>query len=265
MGRTRRAKLELVDIFPRVQQQMLAQFAVGTLLYHPVPTGAATENQWIEFLNRYLPRRYAASSAFVISAGGRCSRQIDIAIYDRLYSPMLFPHESGLHIPAESVYAVFEVKQLLSPDTLKDAAEKAASVRALRRTSVPVVSAGSVRPAIVPQDILAGILAVRSSWRRRFQEKVTRAIENSPDQRRLDFGCALLAGAFEFLPQDETYSIHFSPAQESLVFFFIRLVERLRALGTAPAADLMEYARSLESLSGYPGRSPKKPHDGKNP
>ena len=254
MGRPRRSNIGLLDIFPTVQDQMLAQFRLGNLLWHPAATGAATENQWIEFLNLYLPRRYAATSAFVISADGFCSRQIDIAVYDRLYSPMLFPHPSGLHIPAESVYAVFEVKQLLSPDMLQDAAEKAASVRRLRRTSVPIVSAGTVQPATPPKDILAGILAVRSTWGRKFRDKAARAIENLPDEQRLDFGCALLHGAFEMLPEGESYSIHFSPAREALVFFFIRLVERLRALGTAPAADLMAYARLLPSLSGYPDR-----------
>lgn len=33
----------------------------------------------------------------------------------------------------------------------------------------------------------------------------------------------------------------------------IRLLERLRALGTAPAADLMAYTRTLDSFS--PGQS----------
>src|SRR3989442_7911304 len=98
MGRPNGPKLGLLEIFPRVQDQMLAQFALGNLLrHHPTPCGEATEKQWIEFFNRYLPRRYATSSVFVISADGRCSRQIDIAIYDSFYSPVLFPHESGLH------------------------------------------------------------------------------------------------------------------------------------------------------------------------
>jgi hypothetical protein len=39
-----------------------------------------------------------------------------------------------------------------------------------------------------------------------------------------------------------------SVAEESLIFFVIRLVERLREMGTAPACDLMEYGRSLKSF-----------------
>jgi hypothetical protein len=32
----------------------------------------------------------------------------------------------------------------------------------------------------------------------------------------------------------------------------IRLIERLRECGSAPAADLMEYGRGLESFGGTP-------------
>jgi hypothetical protein len=35
---------------------------------------------------------------------------------------------------------------------------------------------------------------------------------------------------------------------ESLIFFVLRLIERLRAMGPAPAADLMQYTRSLRSF-----------------
>jgi hypothetical protein len=123
---------------------------------------------------------------------GHRSRQIDVAIFDRLYSPLLFPSDSGgLHIPAESVYAVFEVKQDLNQRLIRDAGRKAASVRHLRRTSV---------------------------------------------------GIALQQGAFEIPPRGQ---IRLPKPDDALVFFMFRLLERLRALGTAPAADLMDYARSL--------------------
>jgi hypothetical protein len=39
-----------------------------------------------------------------------------------------------------------------------------------------------------------------------------------------------------------------STPDESLIFFILRLLQRLREMGTAPAADLMEYGRSLRSF-----------------
>src|SRR6185437_10945142 len=111
--------------------EMLAQLRVGGLFEHASSMGAATEHQWLDLLRKYLPRRYRCAPAFVIDSAGRRSRQIDVAIFDNLYSPPLFPHDSGQHVPAESVYAVFEVKPTISKQWIRDAAEKAASVRSL--------------------------------------------------------------------------------------------------------------------------------------
>jgi len=242
------ARIDLSEIFLRVQNQMLACLAVGEAFEHPSACGAASEQRWIDLFNRYLPQRYRASPAFVVDADGRRSRQIDIAIYDNLYSPLIFPHDSGVHIAAESVYAIFEVKQALTRQLIRDAGRKAASVRALRRTSVPVISAGGPRAAITPGRILAGVLAMRTIWDDSFQKRIAGSLAALALDEQLDFGCALQQGAFECKSGSEP---NFSAPDEALIFFVIRLMVRLRSLGTAPAADLMEYGRALKSLRSF--------------
>ena len=118
--------VNLSGMFHQIQEEMLSLLAAGELFEHPTTAGAVTEQHWLELFNRYLPHRYRAASAFIVDAAGRRSRQIDIAIYDNLYSPLLFPGPAGLHIPAESVYAVFEVKQDLNQRLIRDAGRKAA-------------------------------------------------------------------------------------------------------------------------------------------
>lgn len=224
---------------------MLAQLAVGRLLEHASAAGCATELHWLALFDRYLPKRYRAMPAFVIDSTGRRSRQIDIAIFDNLYSPLLFPHASGMHIPAESVYAVFEVKATFSRQWLRDASEKAASVRELRRTSVAVISGGGKRSPIKPSPILAGLLATGAVWKEAaFEGNLRRALASL--DAPLDFGCCLERGAFETPLHSGLMRI--SRPDESLIFFILRLIERLRAMGTAPAADLMRYGRSLRSF-----------------
>jgi hypothetical protein len=49
--------------------------------------------------------------------------------------------------------------------------------------------------------------------------------------------------------------VRLSTPGEALIFFMIRLIERLRAYGSAPAVDLMEYGRGLESFGGTKHRS----------
>jgi hypothetical protein len=337
-------QLDLSDVFLKVQQEMLAQMAVGGLFEHPSAAGTATERHWIELFNRYLPQRYRSAPAFVIDSKGRRSRQIDIAIFDNLYAPLLFPHSSGLHIAAESVYAVFEVKPTISRQLIRNAGEKAASVRALYRTSVPVIAGGTRRSAIPLSPILGGILATGCGWDpEAFDENVRDALgalsTDPSNDEHLDLGCSLGHGAFETQPfearplgrarpanlearpsgrarpailearpsrralssrtaQDRearptnvgpgnlagkptlqpaffsllpmrgrqslpasrlssrlssattqpSEHIRVSIPDESLIFFILRLLERLRDMGTAPAADLMEYGRSLKSF-----------------
>jgi hypothetical protein len=233
-------RLDLAQAFLRVQEEMLSQLAVGRLIEHASTAGAAFEQNWIELFHRYLPQRYRAAPAFVIDSDGRRSRQIDVAIFDNLYSPPLFPHASGLHVPAESVYAVFEVKPTISRQWIKDAAGKAASVRGMYRTSVRVISGGGRRAAIRPRPILAGLLAISSVWTpETFAQNIRAALSDYP----LDLGCSLEHGAFE-----SARTVRVSTPDESLIFFILRLLERLRAMGTAPAADLMRYGRTLRSF-----------------
>jgi len=257
--------LDLAEVFRRVQQEMLSQLAVGGLFEHASAAGSATEHHWIALFNRYLPQRYRAAPAFVLDHTGRRSRQIDVAIFDNLYSPLLFPHDSGIHIPAESVYAVFEVKPTFSRQWLRDALIKAESVRTLKRTSVHVISSGGRRAKITPKPILAGLLATGSVWTpdtfaanlrtvladmHKDQARDDDATPDAAPDANLDIGCCLAHGSFETTrtKHPTTNRIRVSQPDESLIFFVLRLLDRLRAMGTAPAADLMQYARGLRSF-----------------
>jgi len=234
-------RLDLGKLFHRAQQEMLAQLHVGGLIEHGPTAGAATERHWIALFERYLPKRYKASSAFVIDSRGNRSRQIDIAIYDHFYSPLLFPQESSVHIPAESVYAVFEVKPSMSRPLVRDAAAKVASVRALHRTSAAVISAGKRCAAMRPSPILGGLLAATSVWgEETFAANIGRAVAECKKNEQLDLVCCLEHGTLEY-PQ-------VSRPEESLIFFILRLLERLRAMGTAPAVDWEQDGRSLRAF-----------------
>ena len=144
------AQLDLAGVFQRIQRKMLADLTIARLFEHPSAAGTATEHHWLHLFEQYLPTRYRSAPAFIMNSSGRRSRQIDIAIFDTLHFPPLFPHTSGTHIPIESVYAVFEVKPTISRQWLRDAGQKAASVRILSPTK---------------RKILAGLLATSSVWR----------------------------------------------------------------------------------------------------
>jgi hypothetical protein len=235
-------RVDLHQVFLRVQQQMRANLASSKVFWHSSACGAATERHWIELFNRYLPQRYCASSAFIIDVDGQRSRQIDIAIYDNFYSPRFFHDDTQPYIPAESVYAVFEVKQSLSWLEIHDAARKSASVRRLRRTSAPFPSAGQIAPAKELAPILAGILTLDEPRSDRAVAGLACALRRLAPEERLDIGCSLGQWGFEFADG----SLQVSRPEEALIFFMLRSIQRLQELGPAPAIDFAAYARCLK-------------------
>jgi hypothetical protein len=237
-------RVNLNEVFLHMQSRMLSHLEVGSALEHASTCGAASEAHWLRLLNSHLPERYRASSAFIVDSDGNRSRQIDIAIYDRFYSPLIFPYESGYLVPAESVYAVVEVKQVLTRQYVRDAGLKIGSVRRLRRTSVPVPFAGGCYPPKRPHRILGVVVATRSVWVKDFQENLSSALAQLGSNDTVDLGCVLTQGAFE----SGRRGLRLSHPGDSLIYFMIRLIERLRALGNAPAADLMSYGRTLKSF-----------------
>ena len=101
---------------------------------------------------------------------GHQSEQIDVVIHDQHFSPLLFEVGNARFIPAESVYAAFEVKQHLDKGNVDYAADKIATVRALHRTTAPVPHAGGMYDPITPRRIIGGVLTRRSDWSPPFGE-----------------------------------------------------------------------------------------------
>jgi hypothetical protein len=242
-----RVPVDLRSLFFSLQGQLAAHLQTNRdVLDHPGAKGAATEEHWRQMLGEYLPNRYCVSKAFVIDSEGGKSEEIDLVIYDRQYSPFLFKQGGAVFIPAESVYAVFEVKQDFTGGNVEYGIEKAASVRRLVRTSVAVTHAGGNFPPRKPFPLLAGLLALESSWSPPFGKSLIERLEASPEEGRLDLLCALNHGAAEVTySATGPVSLDLSAPDASLIFFFLRLLERLQGLGTVPAIDLRAYGRAL--------------------
>lgn len=218
---------------------------------HPGARGDSSEEDWLRVLKDHLPARYQADRAFVIDSKGACSEQIDIVIYDRQYSPLLYNQANQRFVPAESVYGVLEAKQDLSRDHIRYAGEKAASVRRLHRTSATIHhAAGSHKPRPLPR-ILAGIVTYQSSWRPAFGKPFQSALGVLGPEAELDLGCILQDGTFEIrYHKGQPPDVTIADGSQSLVQFLIRLLKQLQGLATAPAIDYDAY------LTGLGGEGP---------
>jgi hypothetical protein len=243
-------KVDLHKVLTDHQTAMLASLHLGrTAFDNAEMKGDATESQWLRIIDNFLPSRYQCTSAKVLDCNGNTSDFIDVIIHDRQYCPLLFELGGQKYIPAESVYAAFEVKQELTKSDIEYAAEKGASIRRLHRTNIPFQHAGGVQQPRPLFPILTGILTTETSWTPPFGKAFIDAIHRTAgEETRLDIGCSLRHGTFDIDWTDgDSPKITFSEARASLMFFLLRLFGRLQALGTVPAIDLTSYGQSLEA------------------
>lgn len=216
---------------------------------HDGNLGSVGEQCWIKLLRKYLPRRYEVNSATIIDSEGHVSEQIDVVIYDPQYTPTLLGQESHFFVPAEAVYAVFDAKQKINKQLLNAAANKAESVRKLKRTSVPIVHSDGVRPAKEPFEIIAGILARNVEWAEGLGDTFSEVISSDDfsNKRFLNCGCGLSDGSFDFY--DRKDSLVVGPQDCGLAYFLFRLLNKLQSLGTVPAIDWNSYAKVIANIS----------------
>jgi len=209
---------------------------------HPVAQGTGSEMHWADMLKTMLPARYQVSPAIVVDSEGRQSDEIDLIIRDAHFSPLLFNVGRDLYVPAESVYAVFEIKPTINGRNLDYASGKVTSVRKLTRTSAPFGWAqGSMHRQDLP-TIIGGMLAQRSDYTPPFGAAFHRALDGQENDGLLDIGCVLSTGVFERSSETGAVGV-FENGETSLVEFVLRLLRRLQALGSAPALDYGAYMR----------------------
>lgn len=217
---------------------------------HAVMKGSATEENWRVLLQDYLPARYQVSTGKIMDSKGSESEQIDVAIIDRQYSPLLFESGGATYIPAESVYCIFEVKQDLNLENVEYAAKKVASVRRLHRTSAPITHAGGEYEPRDPFRIMGGILTTQSLWDPPFGKPLVKALSRLSSESQIDLGCALADGVFTagYGPAEEL-EITRHDATTSLVAMIFELLTKLRPLGTVTAIDYKEYLEGAQRTS----------------
>lgn len=249
-------KIELSELYCSIQKEMIASLNLSSsAVIHPGTKGDATENDWISFFRNYLPTRYKVDKGIVIDSDGNQSQQIDIIIYDNHYSYFVFHRDDTLLVPAESVYAVFEVKQNLNKEHIQYAGNKAKSVRELHRTSAPIKYAGGQYPPKELHEIVSGLLTTTCDWKGPIQSKVVQYLNERDYYERLDLVCSINKCTFSvnnnvFLSDydsKENYETMFCESDKSLVYLLLSLLKKLQDIGTVPAISFSDYEKPIDA------------------
>lgn len=267
-------KVNLKELFSGLQSQMISKLSTNrNFIHHPGSKGDALENTWIEWLKAYLPNRYCVDKAIVIDSEGSLSDQIDLIIYDQHFTPFVLT-QNGIHyIPAEGVYAAFEVKPDLQGTVnvrgeninyIEYAGRKIESVRRLKRTSTNIIDRGQKFAPRPLTKIIGGILTSTNDYKR--QDTIEKHLKDLNGLKSIDMGCSVNYGSFyvdyqgvenkdehDFIKRIADYyqnrtveNIEFSKPESSLVTFFFQLMRYLQqSIGTVAAIDLNEYSKAI--------------------
>jgi hypothetical protein len=129
--------MQLLDALRIETEALTSEFKKSGLFTHMGNRGAFREEIIHRFLRPFLPPCYGIGSGEVFSSDGQQSAQIDIVLYDAVFSTVyqagskrVFPHSL---FPAESIYGSIEVKSSLTIHELNVACENIASVKRLGR------------------------------------------------------------------------------------------------------------------------------------
>lgn len=266
-------KIDLKLLFEGLQNQMISQLNTNRdFITHPGSKGDSLENAWIEWLQKYLPNRYSVDKAIVIDYDGNTSHQIDIVIYDNWFTPFIFSQNGFHYIPAEGVYAIFEVKPDIQGNVSKQsyieyACEKIESVRQLKRTSTSMINSGIPMNARPLTKIIGGILTSTNSFTHDNNDTIINHLKKYTGLKGVDIGCIADYGSFyidyngkedikesdfqkrylDYYLSRSIKKVIFSNKENSLISFFLQLTRYLQqAIGTIPAIDLNAYSKAID-------------------
>lgn len=78
---------------------------------HGTTVGGFREDLWKEMFENIVPKKFVVEqSVFIIDSNGQVSKEVDIAIFDEMYTPYIFRKGKLKFIPIEAVAVVVECK-----------------------------------------------------------------------------------------------------------------------------------------------------------
>lgn len=123
-------------------QKLIAQtkivqghFEESKIIWHNASVGVIRENIIKEVIRPFLPDCYGISSGLCFDDKGGESKQLDIIIYDRMFSYKIPFSEDFMIFPCESVYGNVEIKTDLNKDTLEASIENIRSFKSLSKNN----------------------------------------------------------------------------------------------------------------------------------
>jgi hypothetical protein len=211
-------KMDINNVFDAIGSQMLSDFEhFHSQIKHLGERGEERELALKSFLESYLPSRYAISNGEIVDVIKQTSPRCDLIVYDHANSPLLLAGRNYRVFPAEPVFAVIEVKSVLTVAELEDAVEKIRTIKKLERKN------GSI----------GGIVfAYKSAWKKDAIQKIASHLQRINSKLTpadyIDMICVLNAGLIRiFSGDDDAMWCYYNLEIPPLLWFFINTLDFL--------------------------------------
>ena len=123
-----------------------ADFDFSATIDHNCSKGTFREQILKSFLRPFLPGCYGVSGGQAFDDKGNISKQLDVVIYDSIFSYIAPYMDDFIYFPCESVYGNIEIKSNLNKQSFKEAVENIASLKSLSRKSIDTYYVNPMKP-----------------------------------------------------------------------------------------------------------------------
>lgn len=125
--------MKIIDIIQKNSKILESKLEASVLYEHNGMRGTCREEDLINIIRDCLPECYGLKAGQVFSQYDQISKQIDVVIYDSIFSNYFKRDSSAALFPAESIYGTIEVKSKLDKKSFDMAIENIKSIRKLKR------------------------------------------------------------------------------------------------------------------------------------
>lgn len=101
---------KIAQNYAEVEKSLVNQLQLETP-NHQYTTGSYRETVWEELLKMVIPKKYCIEQGiFIIDSYGNISNEVDLAVFDEIYTPYIFNYGKIKFIPIEAVLVVVQCK-----------------------------------------------------------------------------------------------------------------------------------------------------------
>jgi len=124
--------MEYVSCLQKLAENLITTYQ-NTIFSHSGNKGDTREKVVIDYLTRAMPHKYGFQSGEIFDEGGMNSGQVDLIIYDALFSTVFTDGTNKILAPVESTYGIVSVKSKMGIKELDNAIEGIKRYDALSR------------------------------------------------------------------------------------------------------------------------------------